>query len=90
MLYENVKFKHKKEVFESRLALPESLSEAVELLGEELVFGNFIEGYRAAHKRQVIGAPEPRKKPIKLTVDLTELTSAQVKALREAGLLSSS
>lgn len=90
MLFENLKVKFKKQVYETRLAVPETLDEAIELLTEELVFENFIEGYRASSKRALAGIPPKKKRKNKITVDLSTLTPEQIEHLREAGVLSSS
>lgn len=88
MTFENLRVKYKKQVYETRLAMPETLAEAIELLDESVVFEHFVEGYRDASKRALAGIPQKKKRSKKVTLDLASLTPDQIALLREAGVLS--
>lgn len=75
--------KYRGEHFEGKTGIPEDLSEAVQLLGEDEAYRLMLSAYISEQKRAL--RRKRRKKHLK--VPLKDLTDDQLHGLRKLGLL---
>jgi hypothetical protein len=81
MRTQEIRFTHRKKEHKGQVGMPESIEEAVNLLGEEYVFHRFMDGYLEEQRRVI--RSQSRRKFLRLT--LSELTSEQQAGLRALG-----
>lgn len=85
MKIEQLKVTWQGKTYEGQVGVPESLKDAVENLGEGLVFQDFLRGYKDRVKKRVRGVKPRQKRWLK--IDAKGLSSDQVHALKQAGIL---
>ncbi len=83
MRLENLRFRYHGKIFEGQVAMPDTILEAIELLGENETYSAFIAGYTERQKRRM--RFKRLKKTLKL--DLAKLTPEQIQALKKLGIL---
>lgn len=84
MKMETLKFLRRGKEYTGEVAFPESVSEALQLVGEKETFLCFIAGYTERQKRHMRRKRGPKKM---LRVRISDLSAEQIKGLKDVGIL---
>jgi len=79
----DINFKYRGKAFGGTVAIPESLGEAVQLIGEDQCYRHFLSAYLEEQKK-TLRRKRDRKR---LVLALRDLSSEQLLTLRSVGLL---